>query len=399
MEQGELTFYYNRLFPVDDICKWLAYGHDFDIADDKDNDRDRLAKREFGFSFVDAFGDTSYLRWQSFKDAKAFLESLLMHVPSWVNVGASYNRSVKAKGSGPELVPESKEFVIDIDLTSYDPVRNCCKGANICNKCWPLASAAIEVIDKFLRETMDFKFILWVYSGRRGIHCWVCDARARNYTDRQRASLISAMNLFSVPDRIVVVHGLDPIADDMIGCLRPRFIERLKEQNLFADKRIAECLLSVVPCEKIRVSMLKCEWKDGIAAWNELQRQVEAACSQNPGSKLRFACDRVIVEAMAPRFDFKVSTQKKHLLKCPFSVNATTKQICVPFDPEKPFDPFKVPTVSQLIVEIDGGDKTTSLQPYLDYFKEKFLQGTVFPRIAKGEDKVQPRIIKFIGEK
>lgn len=53
-----------------------------------------------------------------------------------------------------------------------------------------MTNAAI-VLKNILTKEFGFKHILFVYSGRRGIHIWVCDRRARSLTDQQRSNIVS----------------------------------------------------------------------------------------------------------------------------------------------------------------------------------------------------------------
>ena len=63
----------------------------------------------------------------------------------------------------------------------------------------------------------------------------------------------------------------------------------------------------------------------------------------------------IILQYTYPRLDAEVSKHRNHLLKAPFCVHPATGRVCVPVNPAQvdAFDPESVPTVGQLLRELD----------------------------------------------
>jgi DNA primase small subunit len=124
-------------------------------------------------------------------------------VPSRFEIGPVYSanpRERKMLRKASAFRPLTKELVFDIDMTDYDEIRTCCTGASICHSCWSFITMAVKVVDTGLREDFGFKHILWVYSGRRGAHAWVCDKRAREMDDSKRKAIAGYFELLKGGD-------------------------------------------------------------------------------------------------------------------------------------------------------------------------------------------------------
>eukprot|EP01013_Petalomonas_cantuscygni_P003617 TRINITY_DN13820_c0_g1_i1.p1 TRINITY_DN13820_c0_g1~~TRINITY_DN13820_c0_g1_i1.p1 ORF type:complete len:451 (+),score=40.15 TRINITY_DN13820_c0_g1_i1:38-1390(+) len=180
MALAELELYYARAFPADTFYRWLSYGS-----------RDTFRHREFSFTLP---GDI-YVRYKSFDSGGELRDALVRHKPEKMDLGAVYNHPPKLKESVAVFTPQQRELVFDIDISDYDDVRFCCTGKGICDRCWQLMVAVARTVDSFMRVTFSFHRLLWVFSGRRGLHCWVCDPSARSLPDEVRGAIAHYMSV------------------------------------------------------------------------------------------------------------------------------------------------------------------------------------------------------------
>ena len=233
--------FYQRLFPFRHLFEWLNHSP---IAQ-KD-----FTNRELAFTLQ----NDVYLRYLSFASHTALKAQVIGTNPKRFEIGPVYSANPRDRKSLPKKAfrPLEKELVFDIDLTDYDEIRTCCSKANICHKCWSFITIAIRVLDTALREDFGFKHILWVYSGRRGAHAWISDARARKYDDHIRKSIITYLEVIKGGGqggkRVNLPRPLHPHLHRSLEICKKDFAKViLEDQDPWKDQKGYERLLQLLP--------------------------------------------------------------------------------------------------------------------------------------------------------
>lgn len=270
-----LGIYYKRIFPYEIFWRWASWG--FPAKD-----------REFAFWVQ----QDAMRRNLQFASVEALTDALTSTVPLNLQLGPA---------------GKLREFVFDIDMDAYDDVRTCCKGGAVCKVCWAYVCAGVRVLTVILREKFGFKKLLWVFSGRRGVHCWVSDDKACALDDETRSATVKMVN-----------------------------------------------------------AIRTCKRKDNFV-WNEVKADVLHWYNYIHQTDKDDSFYGPVIKELYPRIDGGVTSKTNHLLKTVFSPHASTGKICVPFDPDKvhEFDIDCVPTLEDLISK--GG--ANLLEPYVNLLR------------------------------
>jgi len=379
---AELKNYYEEYFPFELMFQWLCYG-----------DEKRFENREFSFTIEDV-----YFRYKCFSSAKDFKDSVLnMKIKSNMNsivnkidIGAIFSVSPNDMKtvSTSKFQAVEKEFILDIDMTDYDNVRFCgCKEAKVCCICWQLMSCAIKVLEYLLRDVFGCEHLLWVFSGRRGVHCWVCDEDIRKLNNVGRSAMADFMQLYGdkKTNRINVAALNHPSFDESspVFLIAERYFVEIYGERFFdlstkseqEGRDIIAPLITVIQQQQpdLSVNVLsalrdaliqKCSTGSGGGGgkktiqeqWIELKYIIQQIThlkgqnhnKRNYGENNNSLIASIVYAFVYPRLDINVSKQLNHLLKSPFCVHPSTGNICVPIDPRLAdnFDIMNPPNVS-----------------------------------------------------
>ncbi|XP_058620394.1 DNA primase small subunit [Onychostoma macrolepis] len=343
-----LPIYYRRLFPFSQYYRWLSYGG---------VSKNYFQNREFSFTLKDDI----YVRYQSFTTQNELDKEIQKMVPYKIDIGAVYSHRPSQHNtvkSGTFQALE-KELVFDIDMTDYDDVRRCCSAADICSKCWTLMTIAIRILDRALREDFGFHHLLWVYSGRRGVHCWVCDDAARKLSVAARSAVAEYLSLVKGGEetarKVVLSDPIHPFINHSLSVVEHYFQQyAIVDQDILGSKESVDKVLALLPEDiKKDLTVLYKDVKDPMKRWDKLCNLVE--CKKSTIKKGQYFDKEIMLQYCYPRLDVNVSKGVNHLLKSPFSVHPKTGRISVPIDLKElnTFDPFEVPTISLICEELE----------------------------------------------
>jgi DNA primase small subunit len=210
-----------------------------------------------------------------------------------------------------------------------------------------------------------------VFSGRRGIHCWISDLDIKSLPNNARGSMSDFLQLygdkkgqkisksainhpsFSFDSKVYAIaekYFLKIYCKEMIQMFdNPN--DSLKFLNLINHQSTKDEISKVLPTLQGTIP----------EKWNSIKDIFFE-------KKSSYLILEIVYSFVYPRLDINVSKSLNHLLKSPFCVHPSTGNICVPFDVKTGFDISKTPNLEKLIKDPKVLDSSLS---FFDQYVKK----------------------------
>lgn len=187
----------------------------------------------------------------------------------------------------------------------------------MCQKCFKYLIAGYEILK------VEYNFcILWTFSGSRGIHCWVFEKKAKEMPVKVRIKISKMSNYESGEEKWYFSYSIKQNIKNI-------FTEILTDSpNLFFLESNKNIFLNHLPNDELKhqfVDMIK-KLENSLSIWIMFIGLVETYLNHQANGII----SEVISTILYPKIDDPITTQKKHLLRMPFSIHSKTGNICVP---------------------------------------------------------------------
>ncbi|MHA2108659.1 MAG: DNA primase catalytic subunit PriS [Candidatus Hodarchaeales archaeon] len=309
--RNELRDYYSNAFDVNVLSQVIDFSS--------------FSTREFGFTGQSG----KFFRNISFETPNALQDFLIDRCPTNAYIGAVYDNPPSREQPIHTLEWKGHELVFDIDLNDYDAVRkhvcDCTGAGQVCLRCWQLINVSISLIDETLRRDFGMTEIIWLFSGRRGVHGWVRDSITFDLDRDQRQSIIDYLTVIKGEDEKARVQDRKQLKYEF----RKRTELTIFKYSLNDVRRkdLVNLGLSGSAATKI-VNQLK--HQEGKVDDNLIRRFNKNLASVNKYDE--------VLRRWAPRIDHKVTIDLRRLLRMPMSIHGKTGMIAQILDLDTVFE-------------------------------------------------------------
>ncbi|KAI5185640.1 DNA primase small subunit [Nematocida homosporus] len=337
-----LQHYYRELFPSSTLSLWLRY----------------ITKREFSFSLASG----AYIRYLTFNNPMELQEKLVKDSPEKLDIGAVYLH--RPGGVSPNNPVLGKELVFDIDLTDY--VRPCCTDKGMCDQCFPLIKCAIKTMQYVLESHFGFKQILFVFSGGRGVHCWVSDPIAVTSTCRDRNNIIEYFQRLEKGeikdtqiDSILLAYSPPPTSSSTSTKSTSTPTKSTPSKSTSTPTKSTSTPTKSTPTKSTPTKSTPSK-----STPTHPNTTLPNTNSNTTSPSLSPSEREQLYRTFFPKLDQAVTKQTKHLLKAPFCIHPRTEKVCVPLTLQDldTLSLANLPTLSSVL------HNKSLLTPYLAHF-------------------------------